>query len=82
MKMTAKQIGEMVKTTRKSLAVTQKDLALTSGTGLRFIIELEKGKPTCQLDKVLTVLHTLGIAINLTSPPVAKKPDHAGKERA
>ena len=80
MKMTAKQIGEMVKATRKSLAVTQRDLAMTSGTGLRFIIELEKGKPTCQLSKVLTVLNTLGITIKLTSPAMGKDPGHAAKE--
>lgn len=61
-------IGDFVKKTRKSLNITQKDLALTSGTGLRFIIELEKGKPTCQLGKVLTVLETLGIAVQLTGP--------------
>lgn len=80
MRMTAKQIGELVKTTRKSLAVTQKDLAMTSGTGLRFIIELEKGKPTCQLSKVLTVLNTLGIAIKLTQPATDKKPGQPAKE--
>jgi HTH-type transcriptional regulator/antitoxin HipB len=73
MKMNAKQIGEMVKATRKSLAVTQKDLAMTSGTGLRFIIELEKGKATCQLSKVLTVLNTLGIMIDLTPPAIDKE---------
>ena len=64
----AKQIGEIVKWTRKNLGVTQADLALTSGTGLRFIIELERGKPTCQLEKTLTVLHTLGIRIELHLP--------------
>jgi HTH-type transcriptional regulator/antitoxin HipB len=64
----AKQIGEIVKRTRKNLGVTQADLALTSGTGLRFIIELERGKPTCQLEKTLTVLHTLGIRIELHLP--------------
>ncbi len=58
---TTERIGALVRTTRKSIGATQKDLALTSGTGMRFIIELEKGKPTCQLGKVLTVLHTLGI---------------------
>lgn len=68
MKFTAKEIGDVIKSTRKALGVTQRDLALTSGTGLRFIIELEKGKPTCQLGKVLTVLHTLGITIKLTPP--------------
>lgn len=57
------EIGKIVKSTRKKLGVTQQDLALTSGTGLRFIIELEQGKPTCQLEKVLTVLRTLGIKL-------------------
>jgi hypothetical protein len=46
-------------------------LALTSGTGLRFIIELEKGKETCQIGKVLTVIQTLGIRIALTPPVVS-----------
>jgi hypothetical protein len=46
-------------------------LALTSGTGLRFVIELEKGKETCQIGKVLTVLQTLGIRIALTPPSVS-----------
>ncbi len=68
MKYSPKVVGELVKNTRKSLGVTQKDLAMTSGTGLRFIIDLEKGKPTCRLGKVLTVLHTLGIKIDLKTP--------------
>ncbi|HMW40711.1 MAG: helix-turn-helix transcriptional regulator [Saprospiraceae bacterium] len=68
MKYTPQSIGEVVKKTRKQLGATQKDLALTSGTGLRFIIELEQGKPTCQLGKVLTVLHTLGINLSLNMP--------------
>jgi len=80
MKLTAKRIGEQVKSTRKSLAVTQRDLAMTSGTGLRFIIELEKGKPTCQLSKVLTVLNTLGIAITLTPPATALRPGQTAQE--
>ena len=71
MQYTAKHIGELVKSTRKVMGVTQKNLALTSGTGLRFIIELEQGKPTCQLEKTLTVLNTLGIKLDLI-PPAAK----------
>ena len=67
-KYTAKDIGELVRNTRKSLNVTQKMLALTAGTGLRFIIELEHGKPTCELQKTLTVLQTLGIRVELHSP--------------
>ena len=44
MQSTTEHIGDLIRETRKSLGLTQKDLALTSGTGLRFIIELEKGK--------------------------------------
>jgi len=65
---TPEKIGALVRTARKRLDVTQRNLAMTSGTGLRFISELEKGKPTCQLGKVLTVLQTLGIKIDLTLP--------------
>jgi len=62
------QIGQLIRDTRKKLGVTQKDLALTSGTGLRFIIELEKGKETCEIGKVLGVLNTLGISVTFTPP--------------
>ena len=74
MKYTSQQIGSLIKATRKSLGVTQKDLALTSGTGLRFIIDLEKGKETCEIGKALTILRTLGIKLTLTPPSaVAEK---------
>lgn len=65
---TTEQIGNLVRDTRKAMGVTQTDLSLTSGTGQRFISDLENGKPTCQLSKVLTVLQTLGIQIDLQSP--------------
>lgn len=64
----AEYIGHLIKSTRKALGVTQNDLALTSGTGLRFISELEKGKPSCQLEKALILLNTLGIKVTLTPP--------------
>jgi HTH-type transcriptional regulator/antitoxin HipB len=73
MKYSSQDIGRIVRETRKNLGVTQKTLALTSGTGLRFVIELEKGKPTCELGKALTVVQTLGIRINLTPPMSAKE---------
>ena len=65
---TPKQIGEIIRKTRKELGVTQRGLALTSGTGLRFVVELEKGKETCELGKVLAILHTLGIEMKLVPP--------------
>ena len=68
MKCTPENIGAVVRSTRKKLEVTQRALAMTSGTGLRFIIDMEKGKPTCQIGKVLTALQTLGIKIELIPP--------------
>lgn len=68
MRFTPEKIGELVRSTRKNMGVTQKQLAMTSGTGLRFIVEMERGKSTCQLGKVLTVLHTLGIKIEVIPP--------------
>jgi y4mF family transcriptional regulator len=70
---TPKLVGSLIRQTRKHLGVTQKDLALTSGTGLRFVIDLEKGKETCEIGKALTVLQTLGIKLTLTPPGTAKE---------
>ena len=73
MKYSPRNIGDIVRKTRKNLGVTQRSLALTSGTGSRFIIDLEKGKETCELGKVLTVLQTLGIKITLTAPSIPRE---------
>jgi len=64
----SESLGQFVRETRKAIGATQKDLALTSGTGLRFIIDLEKGKPTSQIGKILHVLQNLGVKVDLTSP--------------
>ena len=62
------ELGRIVKQERKAMGLTQADLALTSGTGTRFISDLESGKPTCQIGKTLTVLKTLGLRFTLSSP--------------
>ena len=81
MRYTAAQIGKLVRDTRKKLGVTQKDLALTSGTGMRFIIDLEKGKETCEIGKALAILNTLGIKITLT-PPIRRRRSNAWQGRS
>ena len=63
-------LGETIHARRKQLKITQKDLALTCGTGLRFLVDLEKGKPTCQIGKILQVLQALGLELHLTTPAV------------
>jgi HTH-type transcriptional regulator / antitoxin HipB len=65
---TPHDLGAVIRQRRKHLKVTQKDLAMTCGTGLRFIIELEQGKTTCQIGKVLSVVHALGLQLELKAP--------------
>ena len=62
------QLGATIRAERKRLRVTQKDLAMASGTGLRFIVDLEKGKPTCQIGKIIQVLRALGVKIRIDMP--------------
>ena len=64
----AKSLGQAIREQRRRLKVTQKDLAMASGTGLRFIIDLEKGKPTCQLGKALEIVRALGLNLEICEP--------------
>ena len=57
----AKQIMEM----RKSAGLTQTELAGRAGVGLRFVRELEQGKPTVRLDKVNQVLSLFGCELGV-----------------
>jgi y4mF family transcriptional regulator len=57
----ASDVGATVKAARRALKLRQADLAAAAGVGLRFLIELEAGKPTVQLGKTLDVLNVLGI---------------------
>lgn len=49
-----------VKQKRKELKLTQEDLAMNAGVGLRFVRDLEQGKKTLRLDKVNDVLALFG----------------------
>lgn len=53
-------INDFVRKRRKSLGMTQKDLSLKSGVGLRFVRELEQGKETLKMNKVNQVLALFG----------------------
>ena len=60
-------LGEVIQRARKAQSLTQDDLAGLSGVGRRFISELENGKDTAQLGKVLHILSTLGIALSAST---------------
>ena len=55
------KIGEYIKTERKKAGLTQKEFAIRSGLGLRFIRELEQGKESVRLDKVNQALEMFGM---------------------
>jgi HTH-type transcriptional regulator / antitoxin HipB len=62
---TPHRLGQIIKAYRLEQKLTQAQLAAKSGTGLRFIVELERGKPTVQLGKVIAVADALGLMLML-----------------
>lgn len=57
------ELGQLARERRQQIALTQLDVAGLSNTGNRFIVELEQGKATLQLQKVLDVLNLLGLEV-------------------
>ncbi|WP_313623507.1 helix-turn-helix transcriptional regulator [Achromobacter sp.] len=63
------ELGELVRAVRRSQGLLQADLAGLSGTGNRFVVDLERGKPTLQLQKVLDMLDLLGLEVQVVPKP-------------
>jgi len=63
------ELGDALRSARKRLGLTQPQLALAAGVGVRFIVDLESGKPTVRLDSVLRVIDALGGVIKLDGLP-------------
>lgn len=61
------QIGKLIKQERKRQTILQQDLADLSGVSWHFLSNLENGKKTVELGKVLLVLNTLGIEMQLAT---------------
>ena len=77
----AQQLGAALRTTRKQLGLTQPRLALAAGVGVRFIVDLEAGKPTLRLENVLRVIDALGGELQLSGlPSGAAEDQHPGSD--
>ena len=61
-------LGRKVRELRRSQKITQAQLAGLANTGIRFISDLENGKETCHIGKMLRVLETLGVDMLIRSP--------------
>lgn len=58
---TPDELGPMVRTRRTELKLSQEDLAAVALVTPRLLGEVERGKPTAQLDGVMRILAALGI---------------------
>ena len=65
------QLGQALRAARKQLGLTQPQLALAAGVGVRLIVELEAGKPTLQLEKVLRQMIAASSGFYITAAEVA-----------
>lgn len=72
------QLGQALRAARKQLGLTQPQLALAAGVGVRFIVDLEAGKPTLRLESVLKVIDALGGEIQLAGLPTETVEDPSG----
>ena len=78
-------IGQIIRDERKELGLRQDELAAASGVGLRFLVELERGKPTVQMGKVLDVLAALGCELQIKRPDgivIVGQMDESKKDKA
>ncbi len=80
---TTKQLGETLRAARKQLGLTQPQLALAAGVGVRFIVDLEAGKPTVRLENVMRVIDALGGTLQLIGMPASTHENtYKGNEHA
>ncbi|WP_435352849.1 helix-turn-helix transcriptional regulator [Emticicia sp. SJ17W-69] len=65
------KIASFIKEKRKYLGLTQTDIAEKAGVGLRFVRDLEQGKPSLRLDKVNQVLDLFGSEVGVIRKEVS-----------
>jgi HTH-type transcriptional regulator/antitoxin HipB len=66
--MTSEQIANMVRYFRKQAGLSQHKLAQLAGVGKTVVFDVEKGKPTVQLDSLLKILSVLNIKLTFETP--------------
>jgi len=82
--------GSVIRGRRQALSMTQDQLALATGVGRRFLIELEAGKTSCQIGRSLVVAEALGLrpadiltagpTDTLTAPELPELPEEDGPD--
>ena len=67
--LSSKKIGEIVRRRRLANRLTQRQLGELAGVGLRFVSELERGKPTLRMDAANRVLTVFGLMLGPIEAP-------------
>jgi HTH-type transcriptional regulator / antitoxin HipB len=58
-------LGELIRQRRKQAGLTLKEAAGMAGVGVRFLSELERGKPTLQIGLAIQVLQLFGLELHV-----------------
>ena len=59
-------IGAVIRAKRTAIGMQQEQLAALAGVGARFLSEVENGKESAEIGKVLHVLRRLGLEVSIT----------------
>jgi len=60
-----KDLAEIIVKTRKAQGLTQREVAFACNVGIRYIVDLENGKETCEIGKALKIAYMLGIKLEV-----------------
>jgi transcriptional regulator with XRE-family HTH domain len=68
MRLDSAALGQIIRGERKAQGLLQVELAAASGVGVRFLVELERGKPTAHPGRALSDIATLRCSIEIKRP--------------
>ena len=69
-------LGKAIRAARKQNDMSQGDLADITGTSVKFISDVERGKETVQIDKVFDLLRALSLQVYLTTESLTSEEDN------
>ncbi len=58
-------LGQSIRNERKARALSQQELAIMAGVGINFVSQVEAGKSTAHIGKVISVLKALGLELRI-----------------
>jgi len=71
--LSARDLGLIIRAVRKSSGVRQDDLAGIVGVSKQFATDVERGKPTVQMDRAFLLLKELGLSLTIDVPESARE---------